>query len=142
MTRIPYDMSTKEGNSTCGTRCDNGWTTDGDKRLHECVTCNPRCESCEDQGVVGDVDRCQECSPAYPFKYAKEKTCFTQCGTFPEVPVPGQPAKGLYKINSKTCGECDDVCLDCEGDKFNCTRCDKAIEKALFQKKMMIGGTL
>ena len=148
MTRTPYDPATQTGDSTCLTRCVNGWTSNGDTETHKCTRCNPRCETCEDQGGKKDKDLCKECSTAYPFQYAftpdvgeRVSTCFKECGRYPEDPAPGTKPRGLYKITSKTCGDCAALCLDCEGDKFNCTKCDVDQKLALFQKKMLIGGT-
>lgn len=67
-------------------------------------------------------------------------TCFEQCGSFPENPTAGQKARGLYRITPESCGDCNELCLNCDGDKFNCTKCDVDLKLALFQKKMLIGG--
>lgn len=148
MTESAYDKRTKTGQSTCLTACKNGWTSNGHPK-HVCERCNPRCQSCEDQGAKGDKDLCKACSLGYPFSYGfsipekniRVQTCFKECGTYPEKPEPGTKPRGLYKITSKACGACATLCLDCQGDKFNCTKCDVDEELALFQKKMLIGGT-
>jgi hypothetical protein len=141
MTKVPWKDG--EGDSTCLTRCENGWTSNGGETTDwVCERCNPRCETCEDQGVVGDKDKCLECSLDYPFLYPDKQTCFVKCEKFPEVPEPGSSAKpyGLYQVDSDTCGRCDDGCLRCAEDKFNCTKCDLENKLALFQKKLTIGG--
>jgi len=144
--------------ATCLSSCDPGWTTNGpvpsavlsDEPIFDdlvpCVKCNVMCDSCEDDGNVGDKDRCKTCSKDYPFAYTAQAMCKKTCDYFldPSKADPNTGKKplrtGLFRVNWKTCGECSPICKDCEGDKFNCTLCDVAQKKALFQKRMVIGG--
>lgn len=137
MTKVPWKDG--EGDSTCLTRCENGWTSNGGVNSDwVCVRCNPRCETCEDQGQIGDLDKCLECSTFWPFLYPEKQTCFQKCDRFPlEKPNVGEdnyPQVGLYQVDSDTCGRCDDSCLRCQDDKFNCTKCDNSpdFQLALF----------
>lgn len=130
-------------NSTCLTRCDNGWTRNGNPE-HICERCDERCRSCEDQGVSGDKSRCLACSTKYPFLYGPAKTCLEECVKYEHEESKGgvttRTTKGLYMVNSQSCGVCDSACLACYGDKFNCTKCDSGQQKALFQQELMVGG--
>jgi hypothetical protein len=148
MTRTPYNVDTGDGDSTCLTRCANGWTSNHDVD-HRCEQCDETCLTCEDQGQpIGDLKegekedkfKCTACSTAFPFFYGAAQACLKDCERYPLQATDGTKPSGLYKITSDDCGQCDPVCLRCDGDKFNCTRCDVDEEKALFQKRMAIGG--
>lgn len=134
----PYVESSGSGESTCETSCRPGWTSNGDKKFI-CQRCNIRCEACEDLGAAGDRDRCKACSRQYPHSYGE--TCLLRCDTFPGPQHSGDPALpsgtedvGLYQKSVDSCGACSQPCLACSQDQFNCTKCDVAAERALFQR--------
>jgi len=68
--------------ATCLPSCDPGWTTNGNKPDLNCVKCNVMCDSCEDDGDVGDKDRCKTCSKDYPFAYTAQAMCKKTCDFF------------------------------------------------------------
>lgn len=106
-----------------------------------CTKCDERCRSCEDQGEKGDKARCLACSTKYPFLYAPAQTCLEECVSFEhDDGAGGKTTKGLYMVNSQSCGVCDSSCRACYGDKFNCTKCDAGQQKALFQQELIVGG--
>ena len=115
----PYKTN-GSGKSTCLSACNDGFTTNGDP-LHKCEACHEMCETCADDGKVGDKDLCKTCSKEYPFMYSATSTCMKECGL------------GFYKVNDKTCDKCSSPCYDCQSDKYNCTLCDsKGTTPALF----------
>lgn len=124
MNYTPFDFSTNTGKANCKVSCDAGFTSNGDA-LHECEECSETCDTCMDNDKVGDKDKCTTCSLAFPFMYSPTSTCMVGCGI------------GFYQVDSKTCDACNNPCMDCGGDKFNCTLCDAtAPEKTLFTQTM------
>ena len=127
MTPKPWDPSTKDNQSTCKSLCDSGWTSNGSP-LHECEKCDESCSTCMDNEEKGDIKKCTSCSKSHPFMFSPNSECMTECGV------------GYYQVNSETCDKCTNPCMDCGGDKFNCTLCDStAPEKALFSQSVQIG---
>ena len=122
MKRSPYDIFSRKGNSTCATKCDDGYTANGDIKFI-CSKCDPSCATCEDDGNVGDNKRCVTCNQTtHPFLLARKKECHKFCG------------QGLYEVKpanidknakyTKACDECAKPCHDCFGNRVNCTACD------------------
>ena len=113
---MKYLMTTRvfdgvSGVSVCGPKCEDGWTTNGNKQLI-CQKCDASCSTCEDDGDVGDRKKCKTCAPATPFLFSKLSECTKECGD------------GRDQIQETRCYECDPLCANCVGNQRNCTRCD------------------
>lgn len=67
------------GDSQCKPKCEDGWTTNGNKELI-CQKCDPTCATCEDDGDVGDRKKCTSCAPATPKLFSKLSECTAECG--------------------------------------------------------------
>jgi hypothetical protein len=90
------------------------------------------CLDCQDDGKIGDKDKCTVCRPGDKF-YAPDQICMTSCGI--------DAIGGFYEVNSDTCDRCNDNCYNCEGDKFNCVQCRAASAiPALLTTTMISGG--
>lgn len=86
------------------------------------------CRTCQDNGLVGDKDKCKSCSRSHPFMYSPDNVCYKECGI------------GYYEVNKQACDKCSEPCKDCFGDKFNCTLCDaKSKAPALFTGRRQQG---
>jgi len=131
MTYEPWSYTDESGNATCLTRCDPGFTSNGDVETHVCVSCDETCAECMDNDEVGDTKMCTICSESHPFMFSQEAKCMESCDI------------GFFQINETAmyCDQCTDPCYDCAGDKFNCTLCDiDSPEKSLFSQELEING--
>lgn len=133
-------MKDHSGNSTCLTSCPDtfvdangvkqaGFTSNGDNKYHKCVQCDPSCNTCQDNGLVGDIKRCVTCSKSHPFMFTPEARCMDKCTV------------GYYQLGEETCDTCSFPCQDCSGDKFNCNKCDpKGTNPVLFSSIVEVSG--
>ena len=64
--------------STCKSSCDEGFTTNGDTALN-CQACDQSCATCFDNGIVGNINQCIQCSSNYPLRIANSTTCLNTC---------------------------------------------------------------
>ena len=98
---------TGETTSVCGTSCESGWTTNGDKNKM-CERCDISCETCQDKGIVGDRSTCLTCAAGYDLRLGQQ--CVDRC------PL------GTYQSGAR-CLPCDSTCLTCDGQADFCTSC-------------------
>mmetsp|Transcript_21112 Transcript_21112/g.32734 ORF Transcript_21112/g.32734 Transcript_21112/m.32734 type:complete len:97 (+) Transcript_21112:730-1020(+) len=96
MTTLPWSKGS--GESTCINKCPDGFTSNGDDDLFKCVPCDETCVTCQDNGQVGDIKRCTECSESFPNMYSPEARCMEVCNN------------GFYEVVEKQCDKCDDIC--------------------------------
>lgn len=100
-----------EVEQTCKTKCDDGWTRNGNQQ-NICSRCSPRCATCEDAGFEGDNSKCTSCAPGHDYSFEDDPlACMVKC-----------PA-GYYDTGDKVCRPCSSNCYSCVNDANTCTSC-------------------
>lgn len=97
----------------CVTSCPAGFTSNGNIATG-CKKCNSSCKTCADDGNIGDIDKCLECSDTHPFKKEGTTQCLQQC------------TDGLYNSAVGLCSTCSSPCKNCVDSATKCTSCDVA----------------
>lgn len=103
-------MKYADGKQTCTPYCDSGFTTNGDPNKH-CIACDVSCKACFDNGKVGDVKECIECSTSHPFREARTNLCFVEC------------EENLYISSPFICSRCALPCRSCVDNEAKCLSC-------------------
>lgn len=103
------------GTSNCQSSCSSGYTTDGSSSKI-CSKCDISCDTCFDNGVVGDKYKCVTCSDAFNYRLSGSYTCMSSCpsGYYPSTVLAGD----------NICSKCNFPCSECSGSASFCTKCD------------------
>jgi proprotein convertase subtilisin/kexin type 5 len=104
---------------TCQSKCDPGWTSNGDPKKH-CSRCESSCETCSDNGKVGDRNLCLTCGILFNFLIPSDYSCIgPNCTGSCESECPA----GMYDGGNGVCMRCDPSCRTCFGSANNCKSC-------------------